>query len=174
MSIRDTPGPNPSKPSYTDMGAVLSDDREYRYQLSRIWDEDKPVAGFVMVNPSTADATQDDRTITRCVKYANGMGFGKLVVANLFAVRSSDPSVIKQHPHPVGPKNDEHLKTASKEAERLFAGWGTPGGQYERAREVVKLLDEPLYALETTKQGHPCHPSRTPYDITVKPFSYDM
>ena len=95
MSIRDTPGPNPSKPSYTDMGAVLGDDGEYRYQLSRIWDEDKPVAGFVMVNPSTADATQDDRTITRCVKYANGMGFGKLVVANLFAVRSSDPSVIK-------------------------------------------------------------------------------
>lgn len=172
MTIRDTPGSNPSKPSYTDMGAVLSDDEEYRYQLSRTWDENKPVAGFVMVNPSTADATQDDQTITRCVKYANGMGFGKLVVANLFAVRSSDPSIIEEHSNPVGPENDEHLKAVREEAERLFAGWGTPGGKYERAREVTQLLGESLYSLETTKQGHPCHPSRTPYDITVEPFSY--
>lgn len=174
MTIRDTPGPSPSKPSYTDTGAVLSDDKEYRYQLWRTWDENKPVAGFVMVNPSKADATEDDRTITRCVKYANGMGFGKLVVANLFAVRSSDPSIIEEHPNPGGPENDEHLKAVCEGAERVFAGWGTPGGQYERAREVTKLLDKTLYALETTKQGHPRHPSRTPYDITVEPFSYEM
>ena len=172
MSIRDSPGPNPSKPTYTDMGAVLSDDEEYRYQLWRTWDEDKPTAGFIMVNPSTADATKDDRTISRCATFANGMGFGKIIVANLFAVRSSNPSIIEDHPNPIGPENDEHLMAVCEEAERHFAAWGTTGGKYERAREVANLIDESLYALMTSKHGHPRHPSRIPYDISVKSFSY--
>jgi len=47
--------------------AKLSDDKLYRYQLSRIWDEDKPTVLFIMLNPSTADADVDDPTIRRVI-----------------------------------------------------------------------------------------------------------
>ena len=39
--------------------ARLSDCGTYRYTLGRRWD-DGPTATFVMLNPSTADASQDD------------------------------------------------------------------------------------------------------------------
>lgn len=35
--------------------ALLSDDRRYRYVLSRTWDEAKPTVLFIGLNPSTAD-----------------------------------------------------------------------------------------------------------------------
>ena len=47
--------------------AVLSDDNIYRYQLSRIWDEEKPKILFIMLNPSTADEFVEDPTIRRVV-----------------------------------------------------------------------------------------------------------
>ncbi len=38
--------------------AILSDDRKYRYILSRTWDEIKPIVLFIGLNSSTADETQ--------------------------------------------------------------------------------------------------------------------
>ena len=50
--------------------AVFSIDDDYRYRLSRLWNADKSIVAFVMLNPSTADATTDDPTIRRCLNYA--------------------------------------------------------------------------------------------------------
>jgi hypothetical protein len=38
--------------------AKLSDCRKYRFALWRTWDESKPYAMFVGLNPSTADETE--------------------------------------------------------------------------------------------------------------------
>lgn len=46
--------------------AVLSSDDQYRYRLTRTWAAASPVT-FVMLNPSTADASADDPTIRRCI-----------------------------------------------------------------------------------------------------------
>ena len=35
--------------------AILSEDRKFRYILSRVWDEAKPTVLFIGLNPSTAD-----------------------------------------------------------------------------------------------------------------------
>ena len=37
--------------------------QEYRYRLVRTWDDAKPHAMFVMMNPSTADPLVDDPTV---------------------------------------------------------------------------------------------------------------
>jgi hypothetical protein len=169
MTITDSPGSDPSKPAYTDTNAVISPDDTYRYRLSRTWGEG-PTAAFVLLNPSTADADTDDRTVTRCVKYAAGMGFGRLVVVNLFALRSSDPAALESHPAPVGPGNDAHVAAAVRAADRTIVGWGNAGGR--RGREVAGRLDAVLYAIGTTAAGHPRHPSRTPYDTVVERFEY--
>ena len=52
--------------------AILSDDRKYRYVLSRNWDETKPTVLFIGLNPSIADESEDDPTIRRfCCKVLN-------------------------------------------------------------------------------------------------------
>jgi hypothetical protein len=170
MDITDSPGANPPGPTYTDTGATFGGDGTYRYRLWRTWAAG-PTAAFVLLNPSTADAETDDRTVTRCVKYAAGMGFGKLTLVNLFALRSSDPAALDSHPEPVGPENDAHVAAACDAADRVIVGWGNAGG--ERGREVAARLDAELYAIGTTRAGHPRHPSRTPYDTTIERFSYD-
>ena len=38
-------------------------DGNYRYLLGRKWDANLPQVTFVMLNPSTADHQQDDRTL---------------------------------------------------------------------------------------------------------------
>ena len=172
MDVADSPGPDPPKPAYTDSGATFGGDGTYRYRLSRPW-KAGPTAVFVLLNPSTADAETDDRTVTRCVKYAAGMGFGRLLLVNLFALRSSDPEALDAHPAPVGPDNDAHIAAACAAADRTIVGWGNAGGKRGRAREVVGRLDGDLYAIGTTKAGHPRHPSRTPYDTAVERFGYE-
>ncbi len=171
MDVTDSPGADPPKPAYTDADATIGGGGTYRYRLSRTWAAG-PTAAFVLLNPSTADAESDDRTVTRCVKYAAGLGFGRLVVVNLFALRSSDPADLDAHPAPVGPENDDHIAAACAAAETVICGWGNAGAKLGRAREVAGRLDAPLHAIGTTKAGHPRHPSRTPYDTTIERFSY--
>lgn len=153
-----------------DTGAVLSDDREYRYRLWRTWNLDEPTLAFFMLNPSTADETEDDNTIRRCIGYAKDWGYGKLVVGNLFAYRTSEPEDLRDHPDPVGPANDRHLRAICDEADRVIAAWGTDGSLQGREREVVELLDCDLEALNITKDGHPNHPLYQPKDAEPVPF----
>jgi hypothetical protein len=70
--------------------AVLSPDGVYRYRLDRVWGAGPRVL-FVMLNPSTADATQDDPTLRRCLGFARDWGYGSLTVANLYAYRARGP-----------------------------------------------------------------------------------
>lgn len=153
-------------------GAVFSDDREYRYRLWRTWDVDKPTLAFIMLNPSTADEVELDPTCRRCRGYVEDWGYGKLVVGNLFALRSTDPENLYDHERPVGPENDDHLQSIVDDADMVIAAWGTHGAHRDRGRDVVDLLDADLHALDTTKAGHPCHPLYQPKDIDPIPFTY--
>jgi hypothetical protein len=111
--------------------------------------------------PSTADATADDPTIRRCIGYARRWGYGMLLVGNLFALRSTDPRQLYDHPEPVGPDNDASLHEIVSNAERTIAAWGTHGTLHGRGYEVTEQLDVTLYALDTTQDGHPNHPLYT-------------
>lgn len=70
-----------------EQNAVISACGRYRYLLTRQVRPGSRTATFVMLNPSTADATSDDPTIRRCSGFARRLGCGKLVILNLFAVR---------------------------------------------------------------------------------------
>lgn len=154
-------------------GAVLSDDGQYRYRLTRTWDAEKPTLGFVMLNPSTADDVEDDPTITRCLGYAKDWGYGSLVVGNLFAYRATDPDDLRAATNPVGPENDEYLRDICSGAEKVVAAWGTDGALDGRGKEVTSMLDASLYALDTTKDGHPNHPLYQPGDAEPERFTYE-
>jgi hypothetical protein len=49
--------------------AEFSEDGIDRYILSRIWDKNKPTLGFILLNPSTANKTNNDQTINKIINY---------------------------------------------------------------------------------------------------------
>jgi hypothetical protein len=151
--------------SNVDTSAVLSDEREYRYQLRRKWDSEKPTLAFIMLNPSTADEVEDDPTIRRCVGYAEDWGYGELIVGNLYAYRTSDPEELNKVENPIGPKNDQHLENIYDEADKVVVAWGANKAVGDRETEVAESLGSYMYALDTTKHGHPNHPLYQPKDV---------
>ncbi len=81
--------------------ARVSQDGLYRTRLGRVSD----FAGtmiFIMLNPSTADAEQDDPTIRRCLRFMIREGCGSLRVVNLFTRRSPDPRTLWRSDDPLG------------------------------------------------------------------------
>lgn len=136
--------------------AVLSPDGKYRYRLDRRWGEGQ-TAMFVMLNPSTADATQDDPTLRRCLRFARDWGYGHLVVANLYAFRATRPADLKAASDPTGPRCDAYLEQCAKEAALIVAAWGMHA-QSNRVDQVRTILGPDLRTLGWTKNGQPRHP----------------
>ena len=153
--------------------AVLSDCGLYRYRLSRVWDAELPAAAFVMLNPSVADATQDDRTIRRCVGFARAWGCGGIDVVNLFAFRATKPAALKRVGFPVGPLNDDHIRLAARHAALVVAAWGANKVPVGRVAEVLAMLrasGKETHCLSVTKDGHPQHPLFVRGDAQLAPF----
>ena len=87
----------------TEAGALLSSCGTYRYRLWRYWHTEREPLIFIMLNPSTADAMQDDPTIRKCIGFAKRLGFGGIEVVNLFAYRATDPRDLRANGYQVGP-----------------------------------------------------------------------
>tara|TARA_R110002049_G_scaffold4601_5_gene32535 strand:+ start:741669 stop:742166 length:498 start_codon:yes stop_codon:yes gene_type:complete len=144
----------------TDRGAKLSPDRLYRYRLWRRWG-DGPAMTFIGLNPSTADESEDDQTIRKCIGFAVRNGCEAIEMLNLFAFRATAPSEMKAADDPVGPENDDLLLSRAKAAKLVVACWGGDGSFMDREMYVRKLLKTHgirLKCLGVTKKGLPRHP----------------
>lgn len=154
-----------------DNSATFSPCRKYRYTLWRTWDG-LFASGFVMfigLNPSTADETNDDPTIRRCIGYAKDWGYAALCMTNLFAFRATSPNDMKTVQDPVGPINDCVLKNTAKSAGVIIAAWGVHGAHLGRDEEIRKLIPQ-LHYLQLTKEGCPEHPLYLPKGL--KPIAW--
>jgi hypothetical protein len=121
---------------------------------------------FIMLNPSTADATNPDPTMTRCMNFAKLWGFGGLAIGNLFALRSPSPKDLARATDPVGPLNNASLLRLVGESTLVVAAWGNHGVYIERDAAVRALLDGvPLHYLRLTKAGQPEHPLYMPAGV---------
>ena len=143
--------------------AMISPCGRYRYRLTRNWDEG-PVAMFIMLNPSTADANEDDPTIRRCIGFAQSWGCGGLCVVNLYALISTFPRELWKvdSAQRVGPDNDAHLRLAASGAASvgspLVAAWGASA----KPSRVAWVREFPgmgrLSHLGLNRGGQPKHP----------------
>ena len=66
--------------------AILSEDRKYRYVLSRIWDESKPLVVIIGLNPSTADEKDDDNTIKKCINFSKNWGLWRIIYVKFICI----------------------------------------------------------------------------------------
>lgn len=149
--------------------ATLSPCRTYRYALWRRWDSG-PYAMFIGLNPSTADETQDDPTIRRCVGFAKAWGYSALCMTNLFAWRATNPADMKSAAEPIGWENDQVLQRLASDAGIVIAAWGAHG-VFKQRDEVVKRALPSLHYLRLTKGGHPGHPLYLPADLQPRAWA---
>lgn len=158
----------------TRRNAVLSACGAYRYSLTREWDDALELLTFVMLNPSTADASNDDPTIRRCRGFAVRLGYGAIKVVNLFALRATDPTELRTAVDPVGPENDDYLRGALMDAAGhgvpIIAAWGALGAP-ERVAWLLGLIgSSSLRCLGYTRAGAPRHPLYLPGGAPLLPF----
>lgn len=153
----------------------------YRYTLWRIWDRSRPPVAFVMLNPSTADATDDDATIRRCLGFARAWGAGGLHVVNLYAWRATKPRDLDKAGSAAISETDGQVLTndlaimaATSRCERVVVAWGAhTGPSSTRAGLVLDLLRagrRQIVALGLTQAGQPRHPLFVRAD--ARPFPY--
>lgn len=180
------------------MTAMLSMDHAHRYWLRREWtdlitgDQRQSRRLFVMLNPSTADAEQDDPTIRKCVGFAKRDGAGAMGVVNLFSVRETEPLRLMRSLSYQRPGNatdsDSALEAgfmwaAARPGGLVVCAWGKPpwadatdrsvglkramlkeqAGRIMRVAGLAETYGLQLFALDHTADGWPRHPSRLPY-----------
>lgn len=146
------------------MSAIISECEKYRYSLGRetslaTGGYYKPVV-FVMLNPSTADASEDDPTIRRCMGFAESWAMSHLIVVNLYALRATNPSELWSANDPFGPDNLMHLGSALDQYKKVVCAWGA-NARPKDAEQFRNLADHhgaDLYCLGVTKAGAPRHP----------------
>jgi hypothetical protein len=136
--------------------------QQYRYALSRVWDEDLPATMFVMMNPSVADTGADDPTVARCQAFARKWGSGRLYVGNIFAYRITDHRQLRTVTDPVGPDNDTHILAMAQLSKIIVVAYGQLHKTLsQRGLEVCAMLrcnGHRLYALKLNADGTPGHP----------------
>lgn len=160
--------------------AIISDCGRYRYRLDRPGTNNSTSTAIIMVNPSTADADQDDATIRKLRGFGERNEWGRLIVGNLFAYRATDVRDLKRIADPVGPDNDDHLRRIFEDVDRVIFAWGPLSKQptYHRARwrRVAELASEhnhhPLCIGAPAKCGHPKHPLMLGYDNPLLSWSH--
>ena len=111
-----------------------------------------------MLNPSTADANEDDPTIRRCIGFASSWGYGGIYVGNVFAHRATDPRELTKVVDPVGSLNDHYLRVMKDKSELVIFAWGTHKMVTEGHILNMKTLFPNAQCITISKHGKPVHP----------------
>lgn len=160
--------------------ASLSPDGLYRYELRRQWGQGDACL-WVMLNPSTADASVDDPTIRRCRSFSQAWGWAGMAVVNLYALRCTRPVHLLHHPDPVGPRNETTLRSWLLEPDvyEVMVAWGSGARRVAEAGmpDMVEFVEQAaqdagrsLSCLGHTREGDPRHPLYLPASTRLEPW----
>lgn len=174
-------------------GAILSPDEVHRYLLWR-GGRDLQRTLWIMLNPSKADAEDDDPTIRKNLGFGehwrSGVGEFRIhapatYVANLFSYRATDPHDLRVRWRNggmgaiIGPEAVQHLHDAiaHPQTETVVLAWGNLPKAFvpwskevtEHVRRVRSHLPVPAVCLGFTQEGFPRHPLMPGYVTPVEP-----
>jgi len=163
--------------------AILSPCGRYRYRLERTVAMEGPVYAFIGVNPSTADATEDDATVRKWIGFVKRWGGSRFIVANAFAFRSTDVRALAALPpaDAIGIENDWHIMRAAVAADVIVPCWGntskvppTLRTRFPFLLEMLSGADKPIKTFGLTASGDPKHPLMLGYDTALVPWGAEL
>lgn len=151
-------------------------DLQYRYTLHRdlgMLDHIGRLV-WVMLNPSTADASTNDPTIRKVIGFTRRNGFGELKVVNLCPVRATDPRDLPNGVEALGDVElaDRAIVDACAWGSAVVLAWGAHGAdrpaRVARVEALVRASGRPIYTLGRTKSGQPKHPLYVSYETPLQ------
>ncbi len=149
---------------------VFSPCGKYRYLFQQHWNEDKPCAMFIGLNPTEIDPLHLNATLRRCINYAQRWQYGGVCIVNLFARLAASPAELRKQDEPIGKDNDYWLKKLSGEAGIIIAAWGNDGNYLQRSKQACQLIDN-VHCLKINRSGEPAHPLYQPAKAIPIPFT---
>ena len=111
--------------------ATISKCNRYRYELHREWDKEKGKVLFIMLNPSTADASNNDLTTIRCINFAKKWGYGGIMIGNIYPFRAKRPKHLRKwlndttiFVYGADRTNRAHVQEMAQKADIIVCAWG--------------------------------------------------
>lgn len=138
------------------MAAEFSSCRKYRYRLTRIWDDSKPLALCIGLNPSTADHENNDPTIGILIRCLKEIGYGGFQMMNLYGIIEPKSGNLNNYPDKLG-DNDKWLIETAKEVKDIIFCWGAFRGLEYRVKQVRAMFPEGQ-CFGKNLDGSPLHP----------------
>lgn len=138
--------------------ATFSSCGKYRYTLLRFWDASKPRVVCIGLNPSTTNAQQNDNTIHTLIRVLKRLGYGGVIMMNLFAWISPNPDDLLEVEDPLG-DNDTRLRAMAATGFDVIFCWGSFQQATERIGQVEPIFgDTRCLCFGHNKNGTPFHP----------------
>jgi hypothetical protein len=161
---------------------LFSTDRKHRYLLWResgcdLFDAQTgkradDFVQFVGLNPSTANETEDDPTIRRCIALTKRWGYGCLAMTNIFSMVTAYPNELDDTRF--SDENRELVMDAAKRAGMIICCWGNFSQAQKWGRALVAVLVEdnlPVFHLGLNQNGSPKHPLYLKSDTLPTPYA---
>ena len=145
--------------------AKISNDRQERFSLSRIWDLNKPKILFIMLNPSYADDEFDDPTIRRLIFFSKKFKYGGFYVANLFTQITPYPKFLNIESS-IQKNNLKVIKDLVLKSKTIVYAWGN---LVNEPREFLSIVNNPL-CFKKNLNGTPRHPLYLPTSSELESF----
>lgn len=124
--------------------SVFSDDSQHRYQMSKIWDKNLPLANIITIAPSECYNIACDLTTNIITNNLNLLGFGGYTMTNLISKIGIDIKKIKNTKDLWNNETDKHILSCAETADKIILAWGsftnTRKFFADREKQVLELL----------------------------------
>ncbi|MBL6643988.1 MAG: DUF1643 domain-containing protein [Flavobacteriaceae bacterium] len=138
-----------------------------RYQLWRLWDKQKPLLLYILLNPSHANEKTNDRTVLKLIGFSKRNGYGGFYLGNIQTFISPKPAALKENSIVREKINLEHLKAMKNKCEKVVLGWGNASEKPTWINEISAVN----YCFGTNKNGSPKHPLYLRFDTKIMPYN---
>lgn len=161
--------------------AVFSDDREYRYLHSKIWDKSKPLATVISISPSSSYNVATDTTTMLIKNNLFALGYGGVELVNLISKVDVEAKKLKSLEDSIGELTDQSLMESVQRTQTTILAWGRIASmnkafqnREEDILEILKPYQEKLQVIVDMtgrEMLHPLTPSIRNNWI-LQPYSY--
>lgn len=146
----------------------------YRMLLWRSWSDAPPLV-VVMLNPSKADAVVNDPTIRKVCGFAMRLGFGGIIVVNLFPWRATDPRELYdayKRREIILPIANRVALAKARELGPFVYAWGAGFRPWmDGAASIARSIGGLGRCWGLTKMGQPRHPLMLPYATPLEVYA---
>jgi hypothetical protein len=154
--------------------AWFSDNENYRYRLTRIWDPEKEVVAVIMLNPSHATESKLDQTNMKLCNWLIEKNVGGVEILNMYAFMATNPRHLVNRDEAFERPNDIYISVVAEQVQRIILAWARGGAveRVQRKREVLRTLEPHSDKLFSFSDGelNLRHPVKLTNTWTLVPF----